>query len=491
MKPHKTLIFILVVFVVLLDIALFFPEEGIKINDNITIKFATSKQLFEQDTVHYADISNILSDNEILNDSLIAYVAEKDSMPQDDKESFDTIRASANDLVARIQKLEFSDGINKELRAFFRSLESASKNGKLIRVMHYGDSQIEGDRITSVIRNKLQKRFGGKGVGLVPVLQPYEHSYSLNQENSDNWLRYTIYGKRDTTLSHNRYGSMGSFCTFTPSNDTTISETFTDAWVNYFTTDRAYYNTRNFNKVSIFYSHNLAPFMLEVKSNGAMVEADMYPASYKLQQVDIKMDSAVNNVHIKFSGYNSPDIYGIALDGNSGVAVDNIAMRGSSGLLFTKMDTELLRQMYRKLNVKLIILEYGGNVVPYINENHERYGKWFQNQIRHIKKAAPGVAIIVIGVADMSHKNGTVYESYPNLLNIRNAMREAAFNENVAYWDMLEAMGGLNSMPSWVFAEPPLASTDFVHFTPKGARIIGQMFYNALLYEYKKLQGRD
>jgi hypothetical protein len=45
-------------------------------------------------------------------------------------------------------------------------------------------------------------------------------------------------------------------------------------------------------------------------------------------------------------------------------------------------------------------------------------------------------------------------------------------------------MGGKNSMPSWVFANPPLASSDFVHFNTRGARIIANMFYNSLMYEY-------
>ena len=37
--------------------------------------------------------------------------------------------------------------------------------------MHYGDSQIECDRITSLLRQRFQEEFGGMGVGLVPALQ--------------------------------------------------------------------------------------------------------------------------------------------------------------------------------------------------------------------------------------------------------------------------------------------------------------------------------
>jgi hypothetical protein len=50
---------------------------------------------------------------------------------------------------------------------------------------------------------------------------------------------------------------------------------------------------------------------------------------------------------------------------------------------------------------------------------------------------------------------------------------------------MYEAMGGKNSMPSWVLADPQLAGSDYTHFTPRGARIISEFFYKALIIEYE------
>jgi lysophospholipase L1-like esterase len=45
-------------------------------------------------------------------------------------------------------------------------------------------------------------------------------------------------------------------------------------------------------------------------------------------------------------------------------------------------------------------------------------------------------------------------------------------------------MGGHNSMPSWVNAQPELARPDYVHFSARGARLVANMFYNALILEY-------
>jgi hypothetical protein len=75
--------------------------------------------------------------------------------------------------------------------------------------------------------------------------------------------------------------------------------------------------------------------------------------------------------------------------------------------------------------------------------------------------------------------------TYPNLENVRNALRNAAFSSDCAFWDMYSAMGGRNSMPSWVYARPPLATSDFVHFNERGARVLAEMFYNAFMHDYR------
>lgn len=85
----------------------------------------------------------------------------------------------------------------------------------------------------------------------------------------------------------------------------------------------------------------------------------------------------------------------------------------------------------------------------------------------------------------MSRKKDGTFESWPNIEKIRNAQRRAAFRAGCAFWDMYAAMGGNNSMPGWVNAEPQLARSDYTHFTYKGSKVIAEMFTNALIKEYK------
>ena len=79
--------------------------------------------------------------------------------------------------------------------------------------------------------------------------------------------------------------------------------------------------------------------------------------------------------------------------------------------------------------------------------------------------------------------------SYPNIEQIRDAQRNAAFRSGSAFWDLYEAMGGHNSMVSWVHNDPPQAEADYTHFNPAGARVIGKMMYDALIEEYYRHKG--
>jgi lysophospholipase L1-like esterase len=57
--------------------------------------------------------------------------------------------------------------------------------------------------------------------------------------------------------------------------------------------------------------------------------------------------------------------------------------------------------------------------------------------------------------------------------------------EEALYWDLFEAMGGAGTMEVWAESTPKLASSDLVHFTPKGARLIGELLDESLRAEYR------
>ncbi len=477
MKPYKILLFIIAVFIVLGAIMYIFPEKGLTISKTITLKFPAFKNIFFPEEIEYADISDIINITPEQNDTINTKV-------QTDSVITDTVRISADSMRQVTYKLQFPDTNHSALHPFFNKLR---QNKGIIHIMHYGDSQIEGDRITGIIRNLLQTKFGGYGIGVIPALEVNNISVSIKQSSSDNWKRYTIFGEKDSTIKHKRYGALGVFCRYAPVwNDSLPNDSVNyEAWLKFEKSDITFAKNKKFRNIKIFYGYNKKPVLAELYIDQQLIQFETLLSCNTINVAKFKLEQSPQEFTIKFTGKDSPDIYGICFESDKGIMVDNIAMRGSAGLDFTRMNMTQQSRMYKLLNTNLLILQYGVNVVPNIKDNYKFYENWFYSQLSALKRVNPDMSIIVIGVSDMSRKKGNYYESYPNIPLIRDALRNAAFRANCAFWDFYQAMGGENSMPSWVFANPPLATKDFTHLNHKGARIIGHMIVNAIMDEYK------
>ncbi len=472
MTLKRVTLFVLAVILCLGLISLVFPKDGIKVGE-FTFHFPSLQEMFSFSTEEEVDISRL----ERIADSLanLTIVADTNIINPD------TI--IIEELTTR--KLDFKDDKRSVLHSFFNSINSLASTPGKVRLMHYGDSQIEGDRITYYLRRKFQTQFGGVGPGIVPVVEAY-NSNAVKREFAGNWRRYTVFGKRNPAVKHNSYGALASFSRYAPvQNDSIINDSVIyEASVTFIPT--AY----PFNRCNIFAGNTLKTVYVEIFNGENLVKQDSILPGTGLSVINVSLEAMGEPVTIHFRGKDSPDIYGVDLTGTTGVQVDNIPMRGSSGTIFTKMNGALLTQMYDKLNVKLLILQFGGNVVPYIDSEKScsNYGNMFYAQLSYLKKRYPDVSIIVIGPSDMSMKDKERYVTYPLLPEVRDVLKEATFKAGGAYWDMFEAMGGENSMPVWVAAKPPLAAKDYIHFSPRGARLIAEMFYDALIHEYKIYQ---
>lgn len=481
-KPIKTLLFTLAVFLLLAGTMWLTPEEGIKIGE-FNFHMPGFREMLSDDDVEYTDISEVI-ESQFDIDSLLEAEITVDSVIHD------TIielvkKASYDSLVKSINHIEFGENEMQNLAVFFEKL----KSGTPTRIMHYGDSQIEGDRITSFIRNKFQVKFGGTGPGLRPALQPYDYIFSAVQENSENWIRFPIYGRVDKSVEHNRYGVMGAFSRFAPPASDSIpfrDSVFYEAEMSISKSNISYKRTQEYHRFRMFYGNAKRPVVFQLMVQGEIILTDTLKKDLDYGVITHDLPDSTNQISLKFAGWDSPDIYGIELASPDGIIVDNIALRGCSGTIFTKTDFEHSKKMYDDLNPGLIILQFGGNVMPYIKDQKaiDNYARWFASQIRRLNQICPDAGIIVIGPSDMSTKEKDKYVTYEFLPAVNDALKNATISNGGGYWDMYNAMGGHNSMPSWVNAEPELARPDYVHFSPRGAKLIANMFYNALIFEY-------
>ena len=172
----------------------------------------------------------------------------------------------------------------------------------------------------------------------------------------------------------------------------------------------------------------------------------------------------------------------MSLESATGIIVDNIPMRGCSGNIFTKIDSTQLSDFYKATNTRLIILQFGGNMIPQ-TENPSTISGYvrttLRQQVRYIRSCAPEASILFVGPSDMSTNIDGQMTTYPLVPYMDKLLKKMAAEEQIAYWSMYDAMGGKDSMVRWV--EVGLAGSDYVHFTRAGANKVGKMLYEWLM----------
>lgn len=501
MTPQKTLLCIVSLFIVLGILAAVYPDDGIQIG-NTTLRFPKLTEVFAKDetadTTAGAKADAVNADPE---------AAIKEMMEATKRKEFaaysDSLKYFEDFFKEGRTRFDLPNNDPTWFDRFFLNLQMASVDSSVVHIVHYGDSQLEEDRISSALREDFQAEFGGAGPGLMPPVLTVA-SMTTNHWNSGNLKRYISFGPKEEQAIHNRYGMLAQFADL--SGSATIGfkkrkdrkETF--AHVGGYSTIRLLASARGNLKVKLQYEQAYLDTVgtnddgtLKIKNKTRMVAADA-PDVEKFTKLAVytwNLPDTTSSVKLNLSG--RAEIYGISADGAYGVAVDNVAMRGSSGTIFSRIDNDLLAESYKVMNAKLIIMEYGGNMVPSVNANTniERLKGLIARQIQAIQKANPNADILFIGPADMAKQMHGSWQTYPGLAPTIEALREVALENGLAYWDMHRVMGGNKSMIKWVRQSPPLGFTDHVHFTRKGASYMGDLFCSALRMHYDYFKFRD
>ena len=401
---------------------------------------------------------------ELTSDSLLAEIDTIGLIPADSVIQQDTL--AVKDSIAQksqpiIPKVNVANTDSRAyMAAFYAALDSASTQP--VRVVHYGDSQIEEDRITNVLRERWQNAYGGGGVGLIPLHQTIptrtiRQWISMNdkvQTAQGGPKRYLVYGPRSMRLDNDDYGVMGQVAVM----DSALIHGSEDIVLNIEPIDKKRKSHNYFNRVRVISSGELT--------------VDSLPLAEYLQLSD---STTHYQLHLQGRGR----VYGVSLETPTGVIVDNIPMRGCSGNIFTKIDSTQLSDFYRESNTRLIILQFGGNMIPQ-TENPSTISGYVRStlrqQVRYLRACAPESSILFIGPSDMSTNIDGQMATYPLVPYMDKLLKKMAAEEQIAYWSMYDAMGGKDSMVRWV--ENGLAGSDYVHFTRAGANNIGKKLYN-------------
>ncbi len=360
---------------------------------------------------------------------------------------------------------DYSESKNA-LATFYAALNESSR--RPVRAAFFGDSFIEGDILCASFRDTLQHLFGGQGVGYVPITSEVAQFRTTIQHTFSGWKTYWAVGEKnpDAPLG------VSGYC-FVPGESNEVEyrpgkkrggsfhsmrifyEAFSPSWVHYTLDDSLAYD-------------------LALDSTGT------------LEQARISCDGK-KAVKLNFEPPDSLRLYGVSFESRTGVFVDNFAMRGNSGMGLLQTSPEDQREFNKFQNYKLILLQYGLNVV---GENDSTGYDWYANKmvrvVEGLKENFPGSSIILLGISDRSYNQNGKFVTMPNILLMRNAQREVARRTHIAFWDVFAAMGGENSMVKFVSATPALAAKDYTHLTFWGGRKLAKKLAEAILHERSK-----
>lgn len=460
MKARQVLLFIIASIASLALIGFFFPREGLKMG-SFTLEFIHPSDILKKDTTTKVDINLVLEQENYMQNEEIRNLS-------------DSIRVLEDFAEKSPLRIRYPEDNPKYLFQLYSMLDRARKENKTVRIIHYGDSQIEIDRISDVIRKDLQEKFGGIGPGLIPAIQTIP-SRSVSQSFSGNLSRYAVYGTASDRASHRRYGIMAM-----------MAELKGEANIQFTTRGDAYTSAKNYTKIRLIVGNNEGPFTATLSTGNSNLGSKSIETSKNgVSILTWETQNPIRSANLSLNG--KADIYGIGLDGKSGIALDNVPMRGCSGTIFTGISKESMTTAFKQMDTKLILLQFGGNMMPQINnkERIEWYGEQMAKQIQLLKEINPDAFFIFIGPSDMSKNIKGNMETWPYLEDVNNELQKVALENGIAFWNMFEAMGGKNSMPEWVKANPSLATSDYIHFTSRGANRIGEMFITAFMNDYQ------
>lgn len=365
----------------------------------------------------------------------------------------------------RLGKFVPITGNLEQMKYFFEKLKNSNKHK--VRIAHYGDSLIFGDIITEYLREKFQVKYGGSGVGYVAsIFDDNRMRSSIRHSFSDDWKYFSFLTRNPDRMP---FGINGTVAIPQPGS-----------WIVYECSSHLKTGS-SYNFFRLFYSNADETSKIQYSvDNGKPVVVNLVAGS-DVKEFSQSLSKAAKKLEIKFISGKAPYFFGSSLENGEGVYVDNYAMRGNTGMSLLDIPFDVMKDYHKYLDYDLVIINYGANVTSPTKGVYVVYENKMVQVINQFKKAFPNTSILVVSVADKTMKKGSEFVTNPEVNAILEAQKRIAQKAGVAFWNLWEAMGGANSMNSWVNSSPPYALRDFAHFNNQGGNIVAQLLFDALI----------
>lgn len=349
-----------------------------------------------------------------------------------------------------------------------------------VNILHIGDSHIQADFATRVIRDSLQLYYGNAGRGLIVPLR-------LSGTNQPNNYSFTSTSKWNMSKLLKPTGQPVGF---TGLALTSTSET---AQITVSTSDRDE-NYDPFSCVVIYHSGKIA-----VRSVSSPEYDNLWYNIYESPgATNIWLGASVRNVTIDIMGSNKskPTVYGVSLSGNRpGIYYHTIGINGATFSAYASVET--LGSGTALLNPRLIIISLGANEAFGSSTTAAVYSS-IHNMVTNLRRSIPDAQILLVTPMECQRRDyktvirrnrkGRKYtvrkptgdfSKNTKIENVRETILRYGRDHGIPTYDWYDVAGGEDVSQLWV--DNGLFASDRVHHSVAGYALHGRLLYQALI----------
>lgn len=370
--------------------------------------------------------------------------------------------------------VDYSEGAAGGMDHFYSQLTHAASQ-RVVRIAYYGDSFIEGDVLTADLREMLQSRFGGNGVGWVDCIDRLSGFRKTVKLKGVGMKGFEVVSK---PYNHQVEGISQRY--FVPSENarTWASGAKSRKHLNQWQHASLFLRTESGLNVTTY-------------ANSDTIGTEWVEGGPQVQMLSYGQET-MTGVGYLFTEVTSPTyLYGMALESQRGVILDNFSMRGSSGYSLARIPLQTLNDFARLRPYDLIVVHFGLNVAS--DQSHaasyRAYIKNMQTAIEHLRKAYPQASVLIVSMPDRDQRTDAGIRTMQGVESLVAYQQIMASNCHVAYFNLFQAMGGRESMKALV--DKGLAAKDYTHITFAGGRKLAQLVYDGLMEGYENYQRRQ
>lgn len=349
-----------------------------------------------------------------------------------------------------------------KLNLFFRKL----REGESVQIAYLGDSFIEGDLMTEELRDLLQQKYGGGGVGWVECSSVTEGFRTSVKVRSEGFVPKAINEKgyrASRGLLNMHYSTLGSSKNISNIKISRYGKCGADV-----------------HEATLWFT-SWDSICVMASVNGGEPERYEFEGSDDLRSITVDGDLRQVQWYVEYED-SVPDavFYGTTLDKGTGLVLDCYSVRGFDGSGIEKMQTKRLGEFCR--NYDLVILAYGMNCAndEESKEGYSRFVKIIKKDIAFLQRQYPDASILVVSVTDRAQKSedGEV-ETMDCIQAMVNTQCQIAKECGVGFYNFYQSMGGYGSMK--IMEEKGMANKDYTHISHGGGKLLAKKFYNAIV----------